>query len=504
MKSRGWVKVVLLTFLGAVVPSSSVLASIQQQFFVSRNNKLYYVVTADPTSGIGAQVTSLIISSGSTFPLNETFNPNLPDNIVTAVSAALTGFILPDGNLANIKRTAILSGFAGVGNDIVVDGNPADGDFDPDANGGDGLLTLPGGILTVAFGAGGTVPLTDLTQTTGAGSSLVPAGASLLVSRRIGGGTFLDSLTIVFPNPPGAPVLSFGASCSGCAVGTRVCDPANANPADNDDPFCNMGGACGGNDDCGNLGGENPAQNVSLDETLETRVGSGVGPQASAIDGFLLRNSDDIIVFVVDDGAPAFGLSASGFSVTGTCAGGTNAGQPCTPEGAATCIGGGNGGLACAVDEDCPDSSCNCAGGGTCGTALDARIVLDTTGDVDNQQFNTPTVTPTATRTSTPSATPTATPTPSATNTPSPSPTRTPSNTPTATPSATNTPTPTNTPTVTPTRTATNTPTNTPPPTNTRPPIPVVPSPMSPAGMLMIGALGVGLLWALRRISAVR
>jgi MYXO-CTERM domain-containing protein len=33
------------------------------------------------------------------------------------------------------------------------------------------------------------------------------------------------------------------------------------------------------------------------------------------------------------------------------------------------------------------------------------------------------------------------------------------------------------------------------------PPIPVVPTPMSPAGMLMIGALGLALLFALRRIG---
>jgi hypothetical protein len=95
--------------------------------------------------------------------------------------------------------------------------------------------------------------------------------------------------------------------------------------------------------------------------------------------------------------------------------------------------------------------------------------------------------------TPTPTVTPTSTPTDTPTDTPTPTPTNTPTNTPTDTP--------TNTPTETPTPTPTDTPTNTPPPTNTRPPIPVVPSPMSPSGMLMIGALGIGLLWALRRIG---
>jgi hypothetical protein len=96
---------------------------------------------------------------------------------------------------------------------------------------------------------------------------------------------------------------------------------------------------------------------------------------------------------------------------------------------------------------------------------------------------NTPTPTNTPTNTNTP--TPTNTSTPSATNTPTA--TLTPTSTNTPTPTATRTPTPTNTPT--------------PPPTNTRPPIPVVPSPMSPSGMLMIGALAIGLLWGLRRIG---
>jgi hypothetical protein len=63
------------------------------------------------------------------------------------------------------------------------------------------------------------------------------------------------------------------------------------------------------------------------------------------------------------------------------------------------------------------------------------------------------------------------------------------------------TPTPTGTPT--PTRTATPTTTNTPGATNTVPPIPVVPSPMSPGGLSMIGALGVALILSLRRIGRI-
>jgi hypothetical protein len=99
--------------------------------------------------------------------------------------------------------------------------------------------------------------------------------------------------------------------------------------------------------------------------------------------------------------------------------------------------------------------------------------------------------------TQTPTTTPTDTATPTSTNTA----TFTATNTATTTRTATNTPTASNTPTETVTRTATATHTETPPPTPTRPPIPVVPSPTSPAGLVMISALGVGLLWGLRRLS---
>ncbi len=112
---------------------------------------------------------------------------------------------------------------------------------------------------------------------------------------------------------------------------------------------------------------------------------------------------------------------------------------------------------------------------------------------------NTPTLTPTPTNTPTP--TPTNTETPTRTFTPTPTSTHTP--TPTPTPTNTFTPTPTvtrtNTPTVTQTRTLTptNTPTVTPSPTP--PPIPVIPSPFSPAGVVMVSGLAAALVWMMRR-----
>ncbi len=103
------------------------------------------------------------------------------------------------------------------------------------------------------------------------------------------------------------------------------------------------------------------------------------------------------------------------------------------------------------------------------------------------------------------------TPTPTPTNTPTNTQTRTPTPTPTETPTRTPTLTPTPTPTRTPTRTPTDTPTETPTPTNTPqntatpivPPVPIIPSPTSPAGLLLITGLGLSIAWMLGRAARV-
>jgi hypothetical protein len=122
---------------------------------------------------------------------------------------------------------------------------------------------------------------------------------------------------------------------------------------------------------------------------------------------------------------------------------------------------------------------------------------------------NTATATATATRTNTLSATGTATRTAiaTATNTSTigPSPTTSQTSTASATATITQTPSVTLTPSIT--ATATNTFTAAPvtatgTATRTRPgAIPVVPSPMSPAGLALTGGLAAGLLWALRRLA---
>jgi len=134
------------------------------------------------------------------------------------------------------------------------------------------------------------------------------------------------------------------------------------------------------------------------------------------------------------------------------------------------------------------------------------------TGTATATATSTPTNTPpsTATASSSATATGTQTSTPTVTDTPTVGPSPTPSQTTTASNTATVTQTPsvtltpsqtatvTNTLTVTPTRTITNTRTVTP----TRPgAIPVVPSPVSPAGLVLITSLGAALLFALRRLA---
>jgi hypothetical protein len=444
MKLRGWAvigAVVASTAAGSLSPA--VAALVQQQFFLSNNNKLYYVLRSDPAGGgIGIQVTSLMMTSGTATNLNESFNDMLPDPVVTSVSVASSGMTLPNGVLSSIKRTDITTTTAGSFT------------FDPAANGGNGVLVLPDGGQQVTFSGASGLTLTQITTSGGSGVTFVPAAATTTLSRRVGGTTTTGVLAIVFPNPTGAIVTSAAATCAGGTCGAGIpCDPANNNPADTDDA-----GACGGcSGTCSNLGGEMAGQNVTLDDTKGSRIGNPAS-QVAVIDGFLLHNTTDTIILVVDSATtPSFGLSASGFG----------------------------------VDTE----------------TLASRNVTASTGDSDNSSINTPTVTPTNTPTQTPTATPTQTPTQTLTRTPTATPTNTstatPTNTPTVTPTRTPTATPTATPTLTPTRTPTVTPTLTPPPTSTRPPIPVVPSPTAPAGLALIAALGIAIALSLRRFSRV-
>ncbi len=422
MRALALLKAAVLVVSTLTLPRSAAFGAIDQQFFVSNNNKLYYVIKVDPTAGIGAQVTSLMMTSGVATVASETFNGALPDLKLTAVATSLSGSLLGSPSLANIKRTEILQGF--VSNDIINDSNLLNGEFDPNANGGDGLLTLPDGNTVSLGSTPGTIPLQAITTSSGAGDTFVPAANTTTISRRLGGTTLIGRPTIVFPSPTGTVVTSNGATCGPlCSVGI-ACDPANNDPASPDDlSACNCGGSCT------NLGGEAADQNVTLDDTIQSRVGNP-SSQPTTVDGFLLRNTQQIIVFAVDgSGSSAFGISVAGFSVVGTCAGGPDDGISCPVVGGPVCVGGIFDGDSCVNDSGCAGFQCRCEGG-ACGSGLSARNVLDTTGDVDGNQFNTPTPTSATTNTPTPTE-----PSPEPTNTPTPeAPTDTPTPTGTATP----------------------------------------------------------------------
>jgi hypothetical protein len=170
----------------------------------------------------------------------------------------------------------------------------------------------------------------------------------------------------------------------------------------------------------------------------------------------------------------------------------TDCTQECNP--ATGCIPKTNGTI-CNDGNDCtgPDQCTD----GVCG------------GQPAEDQTPTPTITPTVSPTTSPTATPTVSPTVTPTATPTNTPTSTPTGSPTSTPTRTATFTPSGTPTNTPTETPTKTPTITPtetstlpaPATRTRRPIPVVASPGSPSGLLLIGLLATALLLALTRRS---
>src|SRR6185295_16617377 len=178
MKIFGMLRVGAVVAVAMMLGASPSLALISQQFFLSDTNKLYYVVTSVSTTGaVGAQVTSLMMTSGTAVPVNETPN-NPPDPVVTSFGTFLTGGILRFPPLSNLKRTQLLTGFTSNNIENANPCVPANGCFDPHANNGNGLLILPGGARTVAFDNTGTELIQDITTSSGAGNTLVPAATS--------------------------------------------------------------------------------------------------------------------------------------------------------------------------------------------------------------------------------------------------------------------------------------------------------------------------------------
>jgi hypothetical protein len=301
-------------------------ARIGSQVFVSTNGKVYFVLSSNPQfpNDVGTQVTSLMMAEGTVSTLIEASGGKVNDRVRTAVSALQTGGLLAGGNL---RRTSIVTNLSQ--NFIENVGNPLNGVFDPDANNEDGLLTLPGGTRTVSFLGTGTEPVQSVSQSEGAGLTFVPGAVLSAVSRRLGAEQVLQAPTIVFPHPfVDSTRISRGSRCLAGSSAGLLCDP-------NDDASLDP---CVGGFGCKDLGGETAEQNVTLDDTIGSRIGNPVS-QGATVDGFFLPHTTSLIVFMADAGSRTtpFSATASGFLVTGTCSN-----QP-TP---------------CAFDLDCPGSTC--------------------------------------------------------------------------------------------------------------------------------------------------
>jgi YVTN family beta-propeller protein len=338
----------------AVPPASGV---IELRVFTSDNGTLYYVIGVDVgagSRGIGAQITSVAMSDGAVQAVEEPLAP--PDRVLTAFSGAISGSAVPQTRL---RRTDILRGLGS--NDVVLDNppQPSNGEFDPAANGGRGLLVLPGGLRTVGVDGSGTEAVHSADAASGSATAFVPAAATANLRRQFRNNT-IRAEALVFPSPAGSILVSAASTCS---QGNPVpCDPS-VPPA--------MQVPCGGTA-CEFAGGEVSGQSVTVDDTLDTRIGNATA-QGSQVDGFFLRSDVDLIVFIVEaEGRPApLNAAAAGFLVVGSCAGGDNDDRPCSSV------------------AECP--------GGLCNDAVRARLVAGTVGGIGIQVMPPPPPTPTAT-----------------------------------------------------------------------------------------------------------
>lgn len=445
---RGGGYIVALALFAASVAAPA-NALVDRCFFKSDNNKLYYVVNAagggDPLE-FGVQVTSVAVTSGSPISLIETFTT--PGQVLTAVAGSLFHDML--------------------GVKCVGGGNPGadchlNGDLDCAGGTCSDISAIKRTTVQSGFNSLDCAQFTFNPTAAGGDGLLTLPGGGLARALSYSGGDGGDPAggcpggTTCLPLEP---ITSAGPLSGPCADGTTGCGiPAarrilvtrsvgmgsltNAPTL----VFPRKAGGPGASLTSDPALGETAGQNITLDDTHGSRVGnSSVGAPASQAsiadtDGFFLRHdctaggACDLVIFVVDDGATGFGLTSAGYSV-------------------------------------------NSSGS-----------VLNTTGHNDNGPFNTPTPsqTPTVTQTATQTATFTATLTPTSTPTP----------TNTATQTSTSTATLTATQTATRTPTLTFTPTASPSPTS--PPIPAVPSPTSPAGLLLVSGLGLSIAWMLRR-----
>ncbi len=266
--------------LGGAVTAANSSWAIGGLTCVSDDDHLYFILRGN-VSNKGTQVTSVAITSercGSTC-----IEAPPGDGILTAFSAG------PGALLPNRMRTTVLNG---KGNSSI-----SCADFNPNANGGMGLLTMPAGG-TVSAG-GGTIPLVDVHTA----DAVVPAAVDLVSESRTIPPFVCSGSTMVFPLPN--PQQS---GCPGSGT-TQVVESSVTT-------------------------GEQDCQTVTFDETNQSPIGNiaggtidhAVGPHLQTVpDGFLLQgtcSSDadcQTIVFVGWRGSASdFGVAAAGFKITTT------------------------------------------------------------------------------------------------------------------------------------------------------------------------------------------
>ena len=233
---------------------------------VSADNHMYMILT---TSSTRTQVTSVAMTDNGA---NACCESPAPGAVLSALAAG-SGTLLP-----NRMRTTVITGLPS--NSITCGAN-----FNPTAAGGEGQLTLPGGVRTVSADAGssteGVVPVTTA-------DVAVPAAFDVpSVSRSIGG-CMVSGETMAFPSTAG------------------VDNPSDA------------------------TAGEQANQTVTYDDTQGSTIGNrapgnNVPPTQASPDGFLLQGDcsnpstcQTIVFIATQDDAIAAGVAVSGFSINAT------------------------------------------------------------------------------------------------------------------------------------------------------------------------------------------
>jgi len=251
---------------------------------VSNDNHVYFILRGN-VANEGTQVTSVAMTSGNAAGCSE--GPP-SDGVLTTLAVGVQGTGAQSALLPNRMRTTIIDGAA--------NSSVSCNDFDPSANGGTGLLTLPSGG-TVSVG-GGTIPLVDVHTADPA----VPAAVDLASETRTVGLDMCSGSTMAFPLPNPQQ-----AGCAGSGTSQVVESDATQ--------------------------GEQPCQTVTFDDHNLSTVGNISGgsmpftmpPMQTMPDGFLLQGSCSadvdcqVIVFVASgDTAAGFGVAAAGFKITTT------------------------------------------------------------------------------------------------------------------------------------------------------------------------------------------